>query len=249
MSRRQGGQALVGALVVTTLAFLMAGAVAVGASALLSQESNRQNASSRDLAAQDALAAAVAGVAGQGRANGSAPCSQPTSFNTSLPSGYVSQALCLRADGVSPGSLTLIQLPWSRGCAVVDVSGYSQNHVLLWFSAYANVSAWVDESRSGCSQGRPICAASGRGPIAQVLLDCDLAASQEAQENNGDLFLHVQNPAQSPVLVRLAQYASSGGSIYVLAANTGLVQPAFEEADIWVSSDGTTTALRFEGTL
>ena len=127
MSRRQDGQALVGALVVTTLAFLMAGAVAVGASALLSQESGSQNGSSRDFGVQDALAAAVAGVAGQGTGGGSAPCSPPGSILTArLPSGYVSQALCLRADGVEPGPLTLLQLPsWSGSCAVVDVSSYS----------------------------------------------------------------------------------------------------------------------------
>lgn len=51
-------------------------------------------------------------------------------------------------------------------------------------------------------------------------------------------------------MVRLAQYSSSGGSIYVLAAPTGVAGgPAYEVADIWVSQDGATTALRLEGAL
>jgi hypothetical protein len=249
MKRRQTGQALVGSLVVTTLAFLMAGAVAVGTSALLSQESNNgPNASSRDLSAQDALAAAVAGVAGKGSASGSAPCSTPTLLPaTVLPSGYASQAYCARVDGVPSGSPTLVKLPWSGNCAVADMSKYSNAHVLIWFSSNGSVSAWVDKSSSGCKQTLPLCSNSASGSVSQLVLDCDLAAN-----GNGTppLYIHVQNSAQSPLLVRLAQYAGSGGSIYVLAASTGLPGgPADEEADVWVSPDGAQTELRFEGIL
>jgi hypothetical protein len=255
MNARESGQALVGALVVTTLAFLMAGAVAVGASALLSQENNGQNASSSDLTIQDALAAAVAGVAGKGVAGGSAPCTSPTLLSaTVLPSGYSSQARCARVDGVPSGPLTLLPLPWSGNCAIVDLSAYSHSHVLIWFSANGNVSAWIDNTQSGCRQRQTLCSGSASGSVSQLVLDCDIAA--EAQEEcsgncqNDPVYLHVQSSAQSPVMARLATYASSGGSIYVLAATTGIPGgPANEEADVWVSQDGASTQLRFEGTL
>jgi hypothetical protein len=254
MKRRQTGQALVGSLVVTTLAFLMAGAVAVGTSALLSQESNNgPNASSRDLSAQDALAAAVAGVAGKGSGGGSAPCSTPSLLPaTVLPSGYSSQAHCARVDGVPSGPLTLVRL--SGNCAFADMSSYSSDRVLIWFSSKGNVSAWVD-NQSGCKQKNPLCsnvAPTVDGSIFQLVLDCDIAAQNPVQYGTGNttLYLHVQNSGQSPFLVRLARYTSSGGAIYVLAASTGLPGgPAYEEADVWVSPDGAQTALRFEGIL
>lgn len=250
MTSPQDGQALVGALVVTTLAFLMAGAVAVGTSALLSQESSPQNPSSRDLAVQDALAAAVAGVAGQGSAGGSAPCSQTSTLSATLPSGYVSQALCTRVDGVPTGPLALRQLTWSNTCAVLDISSYSNDHVRFWFSANGSTSAWVDNNQSGCKQKQTLCADSGNGPVVQLLLDCDFTEEQEGNGNNGGQYLHVQNSGQSPILVRLAQYDTSGGSIYVLAASTGVPGgPAHEEADIWVDKDGAGTSLRYEAAL
>ena len=255
MSRRQDGQALVGALVVTTLAFLLAGTVAVGASALLSQETNSHNGSSRDLAAQDALAAAVAGVAGKGSAGGSAPCDRAGPLNsTLLPSGYTTQAQCVRADGVPAGPLTLVQLPWSAGCAVVEVSGYSSSHLLIWFTARGNTNAWVDGNSSGCKQQKgAVCPDNGSAFVTHGL-DCDFTESQEGNGNGngngGDQYLHVQNPTQSPVRVRIAPYDGSGGSIYVLAATTGMPGgPTYEVADIWVSADGGTTALRLEGTI
>jgi hypothetical protein len=260
MSAGQSGQALVGALVVTTLAFLMAGAVAVGASALLSQESNGFNASSRDLTVQDALAAAAAGVAGKGSSGGSAPCSPPTLLSTTvLPNGYSSQARCLRVDGVPAGPITLLPLPWSGNCAMVDLSTYSSSHVLIWFSANVpgsgNVTATIDNNRSSCGGGSALCNQRASGSVSQLLLDCDIAL--EGQEecdgncgNGGPVYLHVQNAGHSPVRARLATYSATGGSIYVLAATTGMPGgPANEEADVWVSRDGATTALRFEGTL
>ena len=82
------------------------------------------------------------------------------------------------------------------------------------------------------------------GPVGQVALDCDFG------NNNGSLYLHVVNVSSSPALVRLLSYDRSAGSIYMLAASTGLAGgPAYEEADIWVSQDGASTALRFEGLL
>jgi hypothetical protein len=269
MSRRQGGQALVGALVVTTLAFLMAGAVAVGASALLSQESNNgPNASSRDLSAQDALAAAVAVVAGKGSTGGSAPCSSPqTPFTATLPSTYVSNSLCTRVDGVLPAPVTLVKLhPQSPpGCPVSSQllpnspnnPNNPNNQVRIWFSATGKatdrVSAWVDDDSSVCSlQSDAVCSVTQDAPpvavpfaVIQVRLkDCPLGGSA--------LYLHIQSSAQSPALVWLADYSNSpdAGSIYMLAASTGLAGgPAYEEADLWVSADGQTTKLLFEGTL
>lgn len=253
MSRRQDGQALVGALVVTTLAFLMAGAVAVGASALLSQEGNPQNASSHDLAAQDALAAAVAAVAG-----GSSTCSQSSSTLATI----VSQAQCVRVDGIPSGPFTpwdlnssqqlnLVGLPaWSSNCDWLDISRYrsksttSNNHVRIWFTASGSASAWVDQT-SGCKKSKnPVCTDNPpSNSVTQVLLDCQL-------DDDPSFYLHVNNPSQSPVLVRLAQGDGSGGSIYVLAASTGLAGgPAYEEADLWVSQDGSIAKLLFEGTL
>jgi hypothetical protein len=252
MSRRQDGQALVGALVVTTLAFLMAGTVAVGASALMSQESNSHNGSSRDLAAQDALAAAVAGVAGNGSAGGAPPCSQPTVFTpTTLPSnGFLSAGQCIRADGIAAGALTQVRLNWSRGCPVLMVSSTDTAHLLIWFTAAGNASAWVDSDNGpDCRQSSGACSDRGSGVIH--LLDCDNTENQGEEQGSGNgLYLHVQNSVHSPVMVRLAQYSSSGGSIYVLAAPTGVPGgPAYEVADIWVSPDGATTALRLEDTL
>jgi hypothetical protein len=249
MSHGQDGQALVGALVVTTLAFLMAGTVAVGASALLSQESNPQNASSYDLATQDALAAAVALVAGKGSAGGSAACSQQTTFNpaTTLPSnGYPSQAQCIRGDGVPFDPLSQGSLDWKKFvCPVVKVSSSPTGHLLIWFTASGSANTWVDtDSGADCTKSTGAC--SDRGSGATHLLDCNLTDG----DSGSAIYLHVQNSVHSPAMFRFAQYSSSGGSIYVLAAPTGVAGgPAYEVADIWVSQDGSTTALRLEGTL
>ena len=249
MSRRQDGQALVGALVVTTLAFLLAGTVAVGASALLSQETNSHNGSSRDLAAQDALAAAVAQVAGKGNTGGSAPCSSPQILTATLPNTYVSRALCTRVDGIANDGLKLLQL-LSPGCFQVDVSTYrsmsssSNNHVRIWFSASGTASAWVDQT-SGCKGPKsPICLDNPpQGSVSQVLLDCQF-------DDDPSFYLHVVNPSSSSGLIRLAQGDSAEGSVYVLAASTEPAgSAAYEEADLWVSADGLTTKLLFEGSL
>jgi hypothetical protein len=251
----QGGQALVGALVVTTLAFLMAGAIAVGASALLSQESGAQNANSRDLAVQDALTAAVAAVAGRGRSAGNAPCSSTTTLSTTLPSGYVSQATCTRVDGIPPQTPALLPLRWSGSCGLADLTNYSGNQVELWFSARGAAGAWVDSRSSGCRPRSPVCAGTAMsGPIGQLYLNCDFSSGDGDGNgngnNNGSQYLHVVNLASSPALVRLLPYDRTAGSIYVLAAGTGVAGgPSYEEADIWVSRDGASTALRFEGVL
>jgi hypothetical protein len=229
MRRPQDGQALVGALVVTTLAFLMAGAVAVGASALLSQESNPQNASTRDLDVQSVVAASVSWVAGKGTQAGGAPCSAATTLGSVLlPNGFTSQTNCIRADGVPSGPLTLLPLGWSSGCAVVDLTSYSDSHILVWLSA-AGASGWIDKFPSGCKQRSITCNDAGAGS-ATHLLNCDLS------DDEGDpQYLHVKNAGQSPEVARLAATTGVPGG------------PTYEAADVWVSPDGATTALRYEG--
>ena len=119
---------------------------------------------------------------------------------------------------------------------------------MIWFSAAGNANAWVDTTPSGCKPDEPICSDNVTGSVTQVLLDCEF--DEEDGNAAQKLYLHVQNLGRSPSLVRLAQYTSSGGSIYVLAATTGVPGgPTYEVADIWVSPDGATTALRLEGTL
>lgn len=259
MRRRQAGQALAGTLVVMMFAFLLAGAVAVAASALLSQKGGSRDASSRDLGVQDAVAAAVAKVAGHGNGGGggdvegggngagSAVCSSPSTQITLLPSGFVSRAYCIRVDGVPAGTPTLAPPQWSGSCGVVDLSAYSGRHFLFWFNARGATRVYIDSKSSvaPCAGSGSDCATpAASGAVWQVAVNCDLGRERGAE------YLHLQSSMQSPNEVRLAAFVASEGSIYLLAAETGNAGgPDYEEADVWVSPDGSQTTLLYEAAL
>jgi hypothetical protein len=279
--QQQSGQALIATLVIMLFVFAMAGAIALAASSLLNRQNTTRNALDGDLRAGDAIAAAVAHVAGKGVA-ASAVChpypDSPETLTNPLPRGYVSSVSCLRMDEVAtPQVLTSVLIPWNSACATPTVQLPSRNRVWVFFSALAGAGlrAWVDGA-AGCSsspQGKVECQFSqttGRG-VALVAMDCDLA------EVTGNSFLHVWNPLSSPTAARLANNATpaaggngangngngggnngrsaaaapvdTSGSIYELAATTGLGSPLYEEGAVFVSRDGKETALVAEGSL
>jgi hypothetical protein len=275
--RGESGQALIGTLVIMVLVFAMAGSVALAASSLLDRQNSHRNAIAGDLRSSDAIAAAVANIAGRGPQS-SPPCPVADSFMRTLPGGWASSVSCLRFDAVAvPNSGTgpvvgAILLNWdqqgSSWCGSALVPASSGPAVWLFFNALNGVgptSAWVDGRNSGCVQGTQCATPAVGAPVFQAAMNCDLA------DVPSPAYLHVlnglgPNGLPSPTVARFVANGTpkggggegahdgnnqdTNGSIYLLAATTGLSAGSqFEEGAVYVSHDGKTTALLSEGAL
>jgi hypothetical protein len=260
--RFESGQALVGTLVIMVLVFAMAGSVALAASSLLDRQTSHQGAISTDLRTSDALTAAVAHVAGRGlQAQPTCATASPATFSTILPGGFNSSVSCLRFDEVTTPDVGAVALTWAGGCATVPLPSGVRSRSWVFFGALAGagLAAWVD-GQAGCdprAAERAECRFSSTATVALAAMDCDLA------EIGSQPILHVVNPLSSPAAARFvtngtppaggdeggATPVDTTGSIYVLAATTGLTAgPQFEEGAVFVSRDGAATALLSEET-
>lgn len=243
-------------LVTVALVFFMAGALAVATSATLSEEATQPRFND-DLNRVNAITAAIAQVLGN--AGSPSLCRSAPLAATLLPlqgqqpryggTPFVSRPLCARMDNVSV-SPTLLKVSWSPSLPSCTVVQLPNQHLFFWFSARGPTRAWIDNLSSGCvvsgsKSAKQACVALLPAGVGQVAKECDLSSMP------GTSYLHVTNanPVPEPVVLRYGAYDSSaGGSLYLLAAPTGGTGQ-YEEADLWVSGDGTTARLLFEGVL
>jgi hypothetical protein len=121
----QRGQALVGVMVVMVILFALAGAVAIGASTLLTSRGS-SNSVNNDFRLHSAVNDSVAQVAGSTHTCGAAPPPSPLPTPTSSPiptpltlalppPDSTSQTPCVRMDGVAIGAVRRIAVPAPSG--------------------------------------------------------------------------------------------------------------------------------------
>ena len=165
----QRGQAIVGVLVVMTLVFLLAGAVSIGASAVLAREAKPRDGVTDDLFVQSAVSASASHVAAQGASScptlnppGSGAAggtggavNAPPPFTITLPPtpGTADPALKDRAYcagvGRAAGAPDRLNLSWPSGdCSVTPLpGGQSAVWVLMGTRSWSSKSfAYVAES-------------------------------------------------------------------------------------------------------
>ena len=265
--RSQRGQALVAVMVVMLIVFALAGAVSIGASALLSQQANQRALFGDDLARQNAVTDAVAQVTGAGTAAcGTTPATSPTTL-TVRPRGWPSPsatAYCVGLPNAAPDPPAYAPVRWDAPTCpnVTSVDLYTlTGRRWVFFDARTKPGdgwAYVDQQPGvpakqcsspkllGCSTSCPICSrdfSTSTTSVAPVALDCGFGAATAAA------FLHIRNPLASPRLAFLVgEPADGGGTLYLLSAQTGLLGGSdFEEAVMFVG--GGANQLRYEGRL
>ena len=268
---RQRGQALVGVMVVMVILFALAGAVAIGASTLLSGRGSG-TATSDDFRLHSAVNDSVAQVAGTTTACGGAPAPSPlptptsspvpTPLNLALPPpDSTSQTECVRMDGVAIGAVQRLATPPPAGsttCRTMSLPFTGPVRVAVLLDVHMGTSdGWAylapDDYNppSGCPstppssfKGSPCSSTILAGGWTQVALTCDIASTDTA-------VLRINGTATSPRQVFAAPqdpHASSLGSVYLLAIQSP-VAGAMEEALFFVSNDHATNRLQYEAPL
>ena len=233
LKRRQKGQALVGVLVVMILIFLLAGAVSIGAAALLARLQGTGNAFTDDFAAQSAVAAAASFATAHPSGCSAAVSGLPSTFTVPHPPpGRPQPGLCTSLAGVPPSPFSSFDLgAWSSdGCSVTDLSPFKSAQITLWIFFNArwrgSAFAYVDNvsppsgtiSAPACPQVMPSsklpCSARPSPEAFPVAVSCTLAEHP---------FLFVRNAARQPKQAFYLQPASqdNDGTLYVTAAGTG----------------------------
>jgi hypothetical protein len=273
MAGGQHGQAVVGVMVVMLLLFAMAGAVAVGASTLFASH-GQSGAAVDDFRVRSAVGDSVAQVAGSTLRCGAppplpspSPTPTPTAPATPLaltlpPNGASTLAYCAREDYVVQDTLqnhtvSTAKLP---GCATFDLGTPGAVREAVFFDARLTTAGWayIDDNQktppctSAPPNGAPAppCLESFNGSktaVTQVALSCVFLSGET-------VYLHVNVSDVWPRLVFTAQQDPKGssntvGSLYLLAAGTGLPSPDYEESVFFVRDDLQVNSLLYEAPL
>jgi len=263
----QRGQALVAVMVVMIVLFALAGAVAIGASTLLTSHGN-SDATNDDFQVRSAVNDATAQIAGLPSRCGAppplpspsptpSPSPMPSPLNLSLPGAAPTQAFCARQDWVDPNQVSRHRPTGSCGTLSLGQPG---GRLAVLFDTRVTAGGWAyldtDQTLAGCgaplptpSPGPLACRRSfGPGaPVVQVALTCDFAAGQAA-------YLHLNVSGAGPKQVFSARvdppgHADAVGVLTLVAAGTGVAKPDFEESLFYVSNDGGTQRLLYEAPL
>jgi hypothetical protein len=181
-------------------------------------------------------------------------------------------AHCLGMPNSSSNPPTNLHVDWpgAQKCTTVNLSSQTGNQTgnqtgkqWIFFDARTTLGAgnkpdgwaFVDQSQDvstrQCQSSSLLAACTGSGPncricgtdfsstkLAQVALHCDFSGSTSST------FLHIRNPLQSPRLAFSVNQLSPGGSVYLIAASTGLALEEYEEAVMYVTPS--TNILRYE---
>jgi hypothetical protein len=263
----QRGQALVGVMVVMLILFALAGAVAVGASTVLSEGGRRTTASGNDYLARSAVSDTVAQIAGSTARCGAppplpsptptaTPSPTPSPLSLSLPpNSAATQAFCAREDAVVPASLR--DLGSAPVCKTFPLGTPPNTRLAVFFDIRAPVHGWAYIDTSGttepCNGALPSTAPPApcsrswltAGPVlTQVALSCDFHPSDH-------VYLHMSTLAAGPKHVFIAGQdpAANPGSLYLLASGIDPANPAYEESVLFVSRDGRSNRLLYEAPL
>lgn len=271
----QRGQALVGVMVVMVILFALAGAVAIGASTLLSGRGS-STTTNDDLRLHSAVNDSVAQVAGSTHACGAAPPPSPLPTPTSSPAptplalalpppDTTSQTQCVRMDGISIDAVQRLATPppSSGTCRTMTLPNLDGpvNVAVVFDVRMGSGGGWAYlapndfHAPSGCPSslpgvlpnppGSPCQTTIPGGGWTQVALTCDITSSGATP------VLRIKGTATSPRQVFAAPqdpHASSLGSFYLLAIQSP-VASAMEEALFYVSNDGNTNRLQYEAPL
>lgn len=262
----QRGQALVGVMVVMLILFALAGAVAIGASTLLSRR-GESGVTTTDFQARSAVNDSVAQLAGATQRCGAPPPPSPvptpsptptaTPLSLSLPpGGTTTAAFCVREDNVLRDSLQNLPVNGAgpSGCATFTVGQPGAGLLAVFFDTRTTARGWafVDDDPLGPLCTWPLlptpCAKSwnaGAAAVVPVALSCSFSAADT-------VYLHVNTAVTWPRMVFVARQDPTGspiGSVYLLASGTGLPSPDYEESVLFVSTDGTSSRLQYEAPL
>jgi hypothetical protein len=274
MTGRQRGQALVAVMVVMLILFALAGAVAIGASTLLSRR-NSSGQTNDDFRVRSAVNDSVAQVAVPARVCGAAPPPSPpptTSSPTATPLGLrlpppddqaQLKTLCARMDGVAIDGVERLPVPPGQNgtaCRTIDLGKKGRVAVLFDVNVHQGGDAWAfldadDDTLHGqcptsltgiVPKNSPCGSPTLSGGWTQVALTCDIGTDHTAQ-------LHIRASNSSLVQVFAAvqspQDVSGLGSAYLLAVQTPVASSAMEEALMFVGNDGSTRRLLYEAPL
>lgn len=262
----QRGQALVAVMVVMIVLFALAGAVAIGASTLLTSHGN-SDATNDDFQVRSAVNDAAAQIAGLPRRCGAppplpspspapSPTPLPTPLNLVLPNA-TTQAYCARQDSVVPNQVS--RVPVTSNCGTVSL-GQPNGRLAVLFDTRTTAGGWAyldsNSSTVKCSGPLPSPSPSdlpcrrtiaAGGPVVQVALTCDFASGE-----NAFLHLNVAGVGPSQVFRAIAHPqdpSSAVGYLTLVAAGTGVSRPDFEESLVYISKDGGTHQLLYEAPL
>jgi hypothetical protein len=268
----QRGQALVAVMVVMLILFALAGAVAIGASTLLTRR-GESAAVANDFQVRSAVNDSVALLAGSTKRCGAPPplpSPSPTAMPTpvpsplgltlpdrNLPGGIHPTALCAREDLVTSGTVQRIAVGPGAGCTSVDLNVAGNGRLAVLFDARSK-GGWAfitDETgATACTTsipggGHAPCSQAfspGVGTVGQVALTCDFTSGRPVS-----LRVHLD---AWPGLVFTATQDPAGtdtttGSVYLLASGTGLSRPDYEESVLFVRGDGRVSQLLHEAPL
>jgi hypothetical protein len=260
----QRGQALVGVMVAMLVLFALAGAVAIGASTLLTNRGH-SDVTNDDFQVHSAVNDSIAQVNGQPLRCGAPPplpSPVPTPSPTSTPSPLTldqvpsrPQAQCARQDDAV---LTSVQrYEPGAGCAKVALG--SGGRLAVLFDARTTAAGWAyldtSPADAACDPPPPTTPTppclkrwfSGGSGIRQVALTCDFAATDR-------VFLHMNVSEPGPAHVFAASRDDRGqpaavGYLVLVASGTGVAKPDVEESLYFMSRDGTVRHQLFEAPL
>jgi hypothetical protein len=269
----QRGQALVGVMVVMLILFALAGAVAVGASTVLSEGGRRNTASGNDYLARSAVSDTVAQIAGSTARCGAppplpsptptaSPSPPPPPLSLSLPpNSAATQAFCAREDAVVPDSLRDLGsalVGSALVCTTFQLGTPPNTRLAVFFDMRATSRGWasIDTSPTPVVCNGPLpgtappapCSrnwvSDGLPPVTQVALSCDFHPRDH-------VYLHMSTLGAGPKHVFIAGQdpAANPGSIYLLASGIDPANPAYEESILFVSRDGRSNRLLYEAPL
>jgi hypothetical protein len=259
-------------MVVMVILFALAGAVAIGASTLLTGRTST-SATTDDFRLRSAVNDSVAQVAGLTRACSAAPPPSPRTTPSPIPSSLAlalpppdsrAQLLtrCVRMDGVAIDAVKRVPTPApTGGCRTLDLGMKGPVRVAVVFDVYPNGTGWAylsgdDSSQQlGCPsslhsfRGSPSCASTfpqspGAPPVSGPSWT-QVALTCDIPDGE-TAQLHIRSSATSPRQVFVAAQdsgPSSQGSVYLLAVQTPVAGSPEEEALLFVSGDGKTRLL------
>ena len=271
MTSTQHGQAIIAVMVVMLILFALAGAVAIGASTLLTSR-GESIATNADFQVRSAVNDAVSQIMAATRRCGAppplpspsptaAPTPTPSPLNLSLPPNtppaVSTQALCARQDAVDPTTMQRVQPP--SNCATVPLGRIDGRTAVLFDARVADFGwAFLDTNSAlvACTSGTlptpspsnlPCRRAFGPGAVVQVALTCDFAPGDS-------VYLHLNAPGAGPKNIFTASQdpqapSSDVGFLYLVAAGTGVSSPDYEELVLYISNNGTTHHLLYEAPL
>ncbi len=249
LRQRQSGQALVAVLVVTTLIFLLAGAVSIGAVSVLTRMDRAHDNLSDDFAAQSAVAWAAS------RAAQPSTCPQiARQFALTLPTSPTqTTGWCVGVSGVAPppyGSLRpKPPLPWSVTTLSVPTTSQQASLLIMLFGRWqSDTCIYVASSTSGpTGLCPPLCSASPptQSP-APVALLCPLSSLSPP------LSLFIRNGGVPPTQVFYVMSdgtVTGNGTAFLFVVGTGRGPGKDYESAVFFKPSTGALQLRYEAPL